>query len=408
MAAFNFPNSPSVNDTYSANGMTFTWNGTKWERTSPSVGAQGATGPTGAQGTAGAQGATAAQGAQGATGSTGNTGAQGAAGSNGSAGAQGATGSGGSTGAQGAAGAQGATGSGGSTGSQGATGSTGPTGPTGAQGATGSGGSTGAQGATGSGGSTGPTGAQGATGSTGAQGAGGLTTTNADTVDSLHAASFLRSDANDTLTKGSQTIFSGGWNDWLVRFSNNNGSNANVYMCHHDHGMHIRNDSSTTSTYLLDVYGSTGNRFQVRGSDARTTLTGTYLLQTGLIHFDVKLTSGGSSGTLVFNSVLENVGNGYNSSNGRFTAPVAGVYVFTGAILQSNSGSQFDVNIRYNGATTNKGASMRAQFTGHSTIQVSETLKLNANDYVDIYVSSSNVHIGGSGNWVGWQGTLLG
>ena len=132
MAAFDFPNSPSVNDTYSANGMTFTWNGTKWNRTSPDVGAQGATGPTGAQGAAGstgAQGATAAQGAQGATGSTGptgNTGAQGAAG------AQGATGSGGSTGAQGAAGAQGATGS------------TGPTGPTGAQGATGS---TGAQGA---------------------------------------------------------------------------------------------------------------------------------------------------------------------------------------------------------------------------------------------------------------------
>ena len=45
MAAFDFPNSPSVNDTYSANGMTFTWNGTKWERTSPSVGAQGSTGP---------------------------------------------------------------------------------------------------------------------------------------------------------------------------------------------------------------------------------------------------------------------------------------------------------------------------------------------------------------------------
>ena len=74
MAAFDFPNSPSVNDTYSANGMTFTWNGTKWNRTSPDVGAQGATGPTGAQGATGAtgaQGATAAQGAQGATGATG-------------------------------------------------------------------------------------------------------------------------------------------------------------------------------------------------------------------------------------------------------------------------------------------------------------------------------------------------
>ena len=135
MAAFDFPNSPSVNDTYSANGMTFTWNGTKWNRTSPDVGAQGATGPTGAQGATGAtgaQGATAAQGAQGATGSTGPTGSTGAQGATGSTGAQGATGSGGSTGAQGATGATGAQGATGSTGAQGATGSTG------AQGAAGS------------------------------------------------------------------------------------------------------------------------------------------------------------------------------------------------------------------------------------------------------------------------------
>ena len=68
MAAFDFPNSPSVNDTYSANGMTFTWNGTMWKRTSPSVGAQGAQGH---QGTAGSQGATAAAGAQGAEGNFG-------------------------------------------------------------------------------------------------------------------------------------------------------------------------------------------------------------------------------------------------------------------------------------------------------------------------------------------------
>ena len=113
MAAFDFPSSPSVNDTYSANGMTFTWNGTKWNRTSPDVGAQGATGPTGAQGatgSTGAQGATAAQGAQGATGPTGAqgaTGATGAQGATGATGAQGATGSGGATGAQGSQGSDG-------------------------------------------------------------------------------------------------------------------------------------------------------------------------------------------------------------------------------------------------------------------------------------------------------------
>ena len=150
--AFNFPSSPSNGDTYTANGFTYEYDGSKWIRKSPSAGAQGSTGPTGAQG------ATAAQGAQGGTGATGAQGGTGATGAQGAAGAQGATGSGGSTGAQGATGA---------TGAQGSTGSTGPTGPSGATGAQG------ATGSTGSTGPTGPTGAQGATGSTGSQGATG-------------------------------------------------------------------------------------------------------------------------------------------------------------------------------------------------------------------------------------------
>ena len=55
MAAFNFPNSPSTNDVYTANGVSFKWNGTIWQRISASTGAQGgtgSTGPTGAQGAA--------------------------------------------------------------------------------------------------------------------------------------------------------------------------------------------------------------------------------------------------------------------------------------------------------------------------------------------------------------------
>jgi len=96
MAAFDFPNSPSNGDTYTANGVTFQWNGSVWIRYSASMGAQGSTGPTGAQGAVGSTGA------QGATGSGGSTGAQGATGPTG---AQGATGS---TGSQGAAGSNGA------------------------------------------------------------------------------------------------------------------------------------------------------------------------------------------------------------------------------------------------------------------------------------------------------------
>ena len=225
MAAFNFPNSPSVNDTYSANGMTFTWNGTKWERTSPSVGAQGATGPTGAQGATGptgAQGATAAQGAQGATGATG---------------AQGATGP---TGAQGA------------------------TGATGAQGATGSGGSTGAQGATGA------TGAQGATGSTGAQGALGTINSNTNNyvVTATGTANTLQGESNFTFD-GSTLSLSGN-----LKLPDNTSGNASVYLGTSDdfflnhNGTHSYIINNTGNLYIRDLNGDV----HIQGKDSEESI----------------------------------------------------------------------------------------------------------------------------------------
>ena len=82
MAQFDFPSSPSTNQTYTANSITFKWDGVAWRRIT-STGAQGAVGAQGAAGSAG--------GAQGAVGAQGAAGAQGATGS-GSAGAQGAQG----------------------------------------------------------------------------------------------------------------------------------------------------------------------------------------------------------------------------------------------------------------------------------------------------------------------------
>ena len=62
MAKFNFPTSPSTNQTYTANSVTWKWNGHAWKRTT-GVGAP--TGPQGAQGHQGVQGAQGATGAQG-------------------------------------------------------------------------------------------------------------------------------------------------------------------------------------------------------------------------------------------------------------------------------------------------------------------------------------------------------
>ena len=49
MAAFNFPANPSVGDQVTNGGVTYTWDGYKWNTTTApfSVGATGATGPLG-------------------------------------------------------------------------------------------------------------------------------------------------------------------------------------------------------------------------------------------------------------------------------------------------------------------------------------------------------------------------
>ena len=44
--------------------------------------------------------------------------------------------------------------------------------------------------------------------------------------------------------------------------------------------------------------------------------------------FDVSTTATGISGDITFNTVYVNVGSNYSTSNGRFTAPVAGTYIF--------------------------------------------------------------------------------
>lgn len=84
MAAIDFPDSPSLNDTFTSGDRTWIWNGTVWNTVTTQ---EGPTGPTGATGDTGPTGPTGATGADsnvtGPTGATGDTGPTGPTGADG-------------------------------------------------------------------------------------------------------------------------------------------------------------------------------------------------------------------------------------------------------------------------------------------------------------------------------------
>ena len=79
-----FPNSPSLNDTYTLGDKTWEWDGTMWRiKTTGAVGPQGPQGNQGSAGSAGSNGVQGPQGNQGSAGTNGSNGVQGPQGNQG-------------------------------------------------------------------------------------------------------------------------------------------------------------------------------------------------------------------------------------------------------------------------------------------------------------------------------------
>ena len=97
-----------------------------------------------------------------------------------------------------------------------------------------------------------------------------------------------------------------------------------------------------------------------------------------------------------FNSTRFNIGNMYNSSNGRMTVPVDGRYLVAYSGLHDYvSQNAIGFEIRINGSKFDGGEAYQ-ECTSSSNSQLAKTLilSLSANDYVDIYirVSGTQVH----------------
>lgn len=118
---------------------------------------------------------------------------------------------------------------------------------------------------------------------------------------------------------------------------------------------------------------------------------------------------GQSSGVLPFFSTRHNIGGHYNTSNYRFTAPVAGTYVFTLHFnVYSASGVIVQAVFGLNGAAAFAGNRFNTA-GGDQDATGSLTIYLNAGDYVDprCYLSSGMTCSSGE-YWSHFSGFLLG
>lgn len=112
-----------------------------------------------------------------------------------------------------------------------------------------------------------------------------------------------------------------------------------------------------------------------------------------------------SGQTIVFSGVKFNKGNGYNSTNGHFVAPITGDYLFNWAVYRSTNADSAilfyvgGVSI-YEGRATTSGAS------GYTTIDGSVVTRMNAGDIARIEARHGQIHTNGS--WSYFSGSLIG
>jgi hypothetical protein len=111
----------------------------------------------------------------------------------------------------------------------------------------------------------------------------------------------------------------------------------------------------------------------------------------------------------VYSSAYHNTGNHYNSSNGRFTAPVTGSYFIATNHMSDNTGTQNNVQyaIRVNGSTHQLVYSSNA-INVHMRWSWAGVIYLNQGDYIDIFVSSGLNLYGNSNLYTQFSGYLLG
>jgi hypothetical protein len=154
-------------------------------------------------------------------------------------------------------------------------------------------------------------------------------------------------------------------------------------------------EGSESSNYIR-LWTNNLTRFQV---DSSGYVTKPY--QPSFFVWSNYSSGGGPSGAYIFSNVDHNIGSGYSTATGRFTAPVAGRYLLMAGILSRSSNG---INIQFYKNSTIIAYSEDSRSGGFGEANLSLVVNLAAGDYVFVYANQATY--GGLYDW--FSGYLLG
>ena len=105
---------------------------------------------------------------------------------------------------------------------------------------------------------------------------------------------------------------------------------------------------------------------------------------------------------ILFNVVTLNQGSVYNSSNGRFTAPVAGIYEFSYTFLKDDAQNVTYMDMYKNGVSYVPNAGSRLYDENPSTygsMSQKTLVDLAANDYLTLRLIAGGFHLDSGGSY---------
>lgn len=122
------------------------------------------------------------------------------------------------------------------------------------------------------------------------------------------------------------------------------------------------------------------------------------------------LNHGGTLTTYVWNFTRHNIGNHYDTTTGRFTAPVAGRYLFnTSAVQNVGSTSYYTrMHLYKNGALLLDGLNSQALQSGYQRVDIHAVVEAAANDYFETKFVSNNSSASVYATYSWFSGHLLG